>query len=138
MNHRKSVDIHHHPSFFPVAKKVKKVLKCIDGVFTATIDSQQHKVTVTGNVNVETLLKKLVRDGKPAEIWPESVDGRGEIRKKKEERKKENYFEILHKSYSNFIQLLSQNLSTTLPSARSPLTVTAVSAATSLCLYDSL
>ncbi|KAL5053394.1 hypothetical protein RYX36_034076 [Vicia faba] len=62
-----------------VAEKVKKVLKCIDGVFTTTIDSQQHKVTVTGNVNVETLLKKLVRAGKPAEIWPESVDGRGEI-----------------------------------------------------------
>ncbi|KAL5053863.1 hypothetical protein RYX36_034545 [Vicia faba] len=38
----------------------------------------------------------------------------GNPKKKEKEKKKENCFEILHKSYSNFIQLLSQNLSTTL------------------------
>ncbi|KAK9945634.1 hypothetical protein M0R45_011138 [Rubus argutus] len=42
-------------------KKVKKVLQSIEGVYTITIDSQQHKVTVTGNVEAETLLKKLLR-----------------------------------------------------------------------------
>ncbi|CAI8590097.1 unnamed protein product [Vicia faba] len=71
-------------------KKVKKVLKRIDGVFTATIDSQQHKVTVTGNVNVEILLKKLVRAGKPAEIWPESDDGKGKNSGKEKKKKNEN------------------------------------------------
>ncbi|KAJ1407641.1 Heavy metal-associated domain, HMA [Sesbania bispinosa] len=58
-------------------RKVKKVLKNIDGVFTATIDPQQQKVTVTGSVGVETLLRKLVRAGKHAEIWPENLDGKG-------------------------------------------------------------
>ncbi|XP_061370575.1 heavy metal-associated isoprenylated plant protein 35-like [Gastrolobium bilobum] len=64
-------------------RKVKKVLKNIDGVFTTTIDPQQHKVTVTRSVGVETLLRKLVRAGKHAEIWPENVDGKGKSSKKK-------------------------------------------------------
>ncbi|KAL6271804.1 hypothetical protein ACE6H2_028715 [Prunus campanulata] len=53
-------------------KKVKKVLQGIEGVYTTTVDSQQHKVTVTGNVEAETLLKKLLRSGKHAELWPET------------------------------------------------------------------
>ncbi|KAB1214001.1 Heavy metal-associated isoprenylated plant protein 26 [Morella rubra] len=57
-------------------RKVKKVLQSIDGVFTTTFDSQQHKVTVTGNVTVETLIKKLVKTGKHAEIWPENLSGK--------------------------------------------------------------
>lgn len=60
------------------------------GVFTATIDSQQHKVTVTGNVSVEILLRKLVRAGKPAEIWPENVDGKGKNSGKEKKKKNEN------------------------------------------------
>ncbi|KAB2605172.1 nuA4 complex subunit EAF3-like protein [Pyrus ussuriensis x Pyrus communis] len=52
-------------------RKVKKVLQNIDGVYTTDIDSQQHKVTVTGNVEAETLLKKLQKSGKHAELWPE-------------------------------------------------------------------
>ncbi|KAH1209105.1 Heavy metal-associated isoprenylated plant protein 36 [Glycine max] len=55
-------------------RKVKKVLKSIDGVFTATIDQQQQKVTVTGSVGVEILLRKLVRAGKHAEMWPENLN----------------------------------------------------------------
>lgn len=54
----------------------KKFLN-FSGVFTATIDQHQQKVTVTGNVNVETLLRKLVKAGKHAEIWPEKPDGKG-------------------------------------------------------------
>ncbi|OMO81873.1 hypothetical protein COLO4_23389 [Corchorus olitorius] len=46
-------------------KKVKKVLQSID-------DSQQHKVTVTGSVDAETLLKKLTKSGKYVELWPET------------------------------------------------------------------
>ncbi|CAJ1963417.1 unnamed protein product [Sphenostylis stenocarpa] len=71
-------------------RKVKKVLKNIDGVFTATIDPHQHKVTVTGNVAVETLLKKLVRAGKHAEIWPENLDGEGKISGNGQKKKKGN------------------------------------------------
>ncbi|CAL5184397.1 unnamed protein product [Lathyrus oleraceus] len=71
-------------------KKVNKVLKRIDGVFTATIDSQQQKVTVTGNVSVETLLRKLVRAGKPAEIWPENNDGKGKNSGKEKKKKNES------------------------------------------------
>ncbi|XP_054804422.1 heavy metal-associated isoprenylated plant protein 36-like isoform X1 [Prosopis cineraria] len=52
-------------------KKVKKVLQGIDGVYTIEVDSQQHKVTVTGNVDANTLIKKLARSGKLAELWPE-------------------------------------------------------------------
>ncbi|MED6137287.1 hypothetical protein PIB30_063714 [Stylosanthes scabra] len=54
-------------------RKVKKVLQGIDGVFTTKIDQQQQKVTVTGSVTVETLLRKLLRAGKHAEIWPENI-----------------------------------------------------------------
>ncbi|KAK1390476.1 Chloroplast-targeted copper chaperone [Heracleum sosnowskyi] len=53
-------------------RKVKKILQNIDGVYTITIDSQQQKVTVTGNIAAETLIKKLVRTGKHAEMWPEN------------------------------------------------------------------
>lgn len=55
-------------------KKVTKILKGIEGVYTAVIDSQQHKVTVIGNVDAETLIKKLLRSGKHAELWPEKKD----------------------------------------------------------------
>ncbi|MED6144935.1 hypothetical protein PIB30_020231 [Stylosanthes scabra] len=54
-------------------RKVKKVLQSIDGVFTTKIDQQEQKVTVTGIVTVETLLRKLLRAGKHAEIWPENI-----------------------------------------------------------------
>ncbi|XP_058212453.1 heavy metal-associated isoprenylated plant protein 35-like [Rhododendron vialii] len=57
-------------------RKVKKVLQSIDGVYTTTIDSQQHKATVTGNVKAETLIKELVKTGKHAELWPEKVAGK--------------------------------------------------------------
>ncbi|CAI9776298.1 unnamed protein product [Fraxinus pennsylvanica] len=49
--------------------KVKKILQKIDGVYTTTIDSEQGKVTVSGNVDPETLIKKLSKNGKHAEIW---------------------------------------------------------------------
>lgn len=60
-----------------------------EGVFTATIDSQQQKVTVTGNVGVETLLRKLVKAGKYAEIWPENLDGKGKNSGKEKKKKKD-------------------------------------------------
>lgn len=50
-------------------RKVKKTLQKIDGVYTVSIDSEQGKVTVSGNVDPATLLKKLAKGGKNAEIW---------------------------------------------------------------------
>ncbi|KAF5774212.1 putative heavy metal-associated domain, HMA, heavy metal-associated domain superfamily [Helianthus annuus] len=53
-------------------RKVKKVLQTIEGVYIIDIDSKQHKVTVVGNVEVDALIKKLVKTGKHAEKWPEN------------------------------------------------------------------
>ncbi|CAD5196805.1 unnamed protein product [Musa acuminata subsp. malaccensis] len=54
-------------------KKVKKVLHKIDGVYTTTIDVENRKVTVTGNVDPAILIRKLSKAGKHAELW--SVKG---------------------------------------------------------------
>lgn len=57
-------------------RKVKKVLQSIEGVYTTSIDSQQQKVTVIGNIDAQTLVKKLIKTGRPAELWPEKqADG---------------------------------------------------------------
>uniref|UniRef100_A0A2N9IBM3 HMA domain-containing protein n=1 Tax=Fagus sylvatica TaxID=28930 RepID=A0A2N9IBM3_FAGSY len=71
-------------------RKVKKVLQSIDGVFNTSFDSQQQKVTVTGNVAVETLIKKLVKTGKHAEIWPEKLAGKDKKSGKAKNKNKEN------------------------------------------------
>ncbi|XP_057439296.1 heavy metal-associated isoprenylated plant protein 36-like [Lotus japonicus] len=52
-------------------KRVKKILQGIDGVYTTEIDPRQHKVIVTGNVDAETLIRRLTRSGKSVELWPE-------------------------------------------------------------------
>ncbi|KAL6293180.1 hypothetical protein ACE6H2_001322 [Prunus campanulata] len=58
-------------------RKVKKVLQKIDGVYTTAIDSQRNRVTVTGNVDVQTLIKKLImKAGKKAELWPGNLTGK--------------------------------------------------------------
>ncbi|XP_011010222.1 PREDICTED: uncharacterized protein LOC105115122 [Populus euphratica] len=57
-------------------KKVKKVLQSIDGVYNTEVDSHQHKVTVTGNVDAQILIKKLMRSGKYAELWPKNSDNK--------------------------------------------------------------
>ncbi|KQK02498.1 heavy metal-associated isoprenylated plant protein 37 [Brachypodium distachyon] len=49
--------------------KVKKSLQKIEGVYSVAIDVDNHKVTVTGNVDSETLIRKLTRGGKHAELW---------------------------------------------------------------------
>ncbi|MQM19152.1 hypothetical protein Taro_052153 [Colocasia esculenta] len=41
-----------------------------EGVYTASVDLQQQKVVVTGNVDSETLIKKLHKAGRHAEPWP--------------------------------------------------------------------
>ncbi|XP_071735598.1 heavy metal-associated isoprenylated plant protein 37-like [Rutidosis leptorrhynchoides] len=49
--------------------KVKKILQRIEGVYQVSIDAEQQKVTVSGSVASATLIKKLVKAGKHAEIW---------------------------------------------------------------------
>ncbi|KAJ0095314.1 hypothetical protein Patl1_15277 [Pistacia atlantica] len=50
-------------------QKVKKLLQRIEGVYQVNIDAEQQKVTVSGTVDSATLIKKLVRNGKHAELW---------------------------------------------------------------------
>ncbi|KAI9073285.1 hypothetical protein K1719_043986 [Acacia pycnantha] len=50
-------------------QKVKKLLQRIEGVYQVQLDAEQQKVTVSGSVDSETLIKKLVRAGKHAELW---------------------------------------------------------------------
>ncbi|KAM0062898.1 putative heavy metal-associated domain, HMA, heavy metal-associated domain superfamily [Helianthus debilis subsp. tardiflorus] len=52
--------------------KVRKILKKIEGVYSVDIDSEQQKVNVSGNVDSNTLIKKLIKSGKYAEVWPSS------------------------------------------------------------------
>ncbi|KAK9074532.1 hypothetical protein SSX86_007130 [Deinandra increscens subsp. villosa] len=49
--------------------KVKKILQRIEGVYQVSIDAEQQKVTVSGSVDSATLIKKLLKAGKHAEIW---------------------------------------------------------------------
>ncbi|CAN4121713.1 unnamed protein product [Withania somnifera] len=53
-------------------QKVKKLLQRIEGVYQVNIDSEQQKVTVSGSVDSGTLIKKLVKAGKHAEIWSQN------------------------------------------------------------------
>ncbi|KAF3454521.1 hypothetical protein FNV43_RR04969 [Rhamnella rubrinervis] len=72
-------------------RKVKKVLQNIEGVYTTNIDLKQHKVTVTGDIDADTLIKKLVKTGKHAELWPESrADQQHSKDKKKKSKGKKN------------------------------------------------
>lgn len=51
-------------------KKVRKVLHGIEGVYKVTVDAAQHKVTVTGEVGADALLRRLHKAGKQAALWP--------------------------------------------------------------------
>ncbi|XP_043708313.1 heavy metal-associated isoprenylated plant protein 35-like [Telopea speciosissima] len=71
-------------------RKVNKVLRSIDGVYTTTIDSPQQKVTVTGNVDAETLVRKLLKTGKHAELWPEKAEKKNKKQGKGKNNEKQN------------------------------------------------
>ncbi|XP_050220671.1 heavy metal-associated isoprenylated plant protein 35 [Mercurialis annua] len=70
-------------------RKVKKLLTNIDGVYATEIDLRQQKVTVIGNVEAETLLKKLVKAGKHAELWPEKADNKEKKKGKSKNKEKD-------------------------------------------------
>ncbi|KAL8257638.1 hypothetical protein R6Q59_029679 [Mikania micrantha] len=50
-------------------RKVTKTLLKIEGVYKVDIDGEEGKVTISGNVDLATLIKKLKKKGKPAHIW---------------------------------------------------------------------
>ncbi|CAI0467411.1 unnamed protein product [Linum tenue] len=49
-------------------RKVSKILLAIHGVYTVAVDMKKQRVTVTGNVEAETLITKLSNKGKRASI----------------------------------------------------------------------
>ncbi|XP_009592192.1 heavy metal-associated isoprenylated plant protein 37 [Nicotiana tomentosiformis] len=55
-------------------QKVKKLLQRIEGVYQVNIDVEQQKVAVSGSVDSETLIKKLVKAGKHAELWSQKTN----------------------------------------------------------------
>ncbi|TQD85298.1 hypothetical protein C1H46_029136 [Malus baccata] len=59
-------------------QKVKKLLQRIEGVYQVKIDSDQQKVTVSGSVDSATLIKKLLRAGKHAEIWSQKSNNQSQ------------------------------------------------------------
>ncbi|XP_023747938.1 heavy metal-associated isoprenylated plant protein 36 [Lactuca sativa] len=84
-------------------KKVFKVLQSIDGVYKTEIDSLQHKAIVTGSVDGNTLVQKLLKSGKHAEVLPESFEARaaadsapGKSKKKKNKQNKQKEDETTH------------------------------------------
>ncbi|KAL1553642.1 heavy metal-associated isoprenylated plant protein 37-like [Salvia divinorum] len=50
-------------------QQVKKILQRIEGVYQVKIEAEQQRVSVSGNVDSATLLKKLMKSGKHAELW---------------------------------------------------------------------
>ncbi|KAK1359338.1 HMA domain-containing protein [Heracleum sosnowskyi] len=65
-------------------KKVKKILRSIEGVLNVEIDTMEPKVTVLGNVEPQKLIKKLSKVGKQAEIW--SCNNQNATKEDKESR----------------------------------------------------
>ncbi|XP_031382832.1 heavy metal-associated isoprenylated plant protein 42-like isoform X2 [Punica granatum] len=73
-------------------RKVKKLLRSVEGVLKIEIDPVNPKVTVLGNVDPQVLIKKLAKAGKQAEVRSStSVSGSpGDQKDKKEIKEKEN------------------------------------------------
>ncbi|KAF8083460.1 hypothetical protein N665_0772s0029 [Sinapis alba] len=53
-------------------KKVKKLLQRIEGVYHVKVEAEHQKVTVSGSVDSTTLINKLLKAGKHAELWSPS------------------------------------------------------------------
>ncbi|PWA77777.1 heavy metal transport/detoxification superfamily protein [Artemisia annua] len=55
-------------------RKVKKLLQSVPGVDDIEIERLRQRVVVTGDVSADTLLRKLVKAGKHAQLWPEAPE----------------------------------------------------------------
>ncbi|XP_024989102.1 heavy metal-associated isoprenylated plant protein 28-like [Cynara cardunculus var. scolymus] len=51
-------------------RKVRKALRNMNGVESIDIDMNMQKVTVSGWIDQEKVLRKVRRTGKKAELWP--------------------------------------------------------------------
>ncbi|XP_010516293.1 PREDICTED: heavy metal-associated isoprenylated plant protein 20-like [Camelina sativa] len=56
-------------------RKVRRAISKLDGVDTVEIDVDRQKVTVTGYVDREDVLKMVKRTGRTAEFWPFPYNG---------------------------------------------------------------
>ncbi|CAK9160610.1 unnamed protein product [Ilex paraguariensis] len=52
-------------------KKILKAIKKIEDIETYNVDAQLNKVTVTGNVTTEEVMRALHKIGKQASNWEE-------------------------------------------------------------------
>ncbi|KAK3019496.1 hypothetical protein RJ639_003168, partial [Escallonia herrerae] len=52
-------------------KKILKAIKKIEAIETYNVDTQLNKVTVTGNVTTEEVMKALQKIGKQVSNWGE-------------------------------------------------------------------
>nr|GMD88298.1 heavy metal-associated isoprenylated plant protein 32-like [Ipomoea batatas] len=59
-------------------QKVKKILQKIDGVYIIKFEEEMGKVTVSGDVVPETLIRKLNKNGKHAELIGDPKENNGE------------------------------------------------------------
>ncbi|GFY90575.1 hypothetical protein Acr_07g0007720 [Actinidia rufa] len=59
----------------------------LQGVYNTDIDTRQQKVIVNGDVDAQTLIKKLTKSGKHAELWPEPADNKKKSSKSKKKDK---------------------------------------------------
>ncbi|XP_047940803.1 copper transport protein CCH [Salvia hispanica] len=53
-------------------KKILKAIKKIEDIESYDVDTQYNKVTVTGNVTTEKVIRVLQKIGKHATTWDES------------------------------------------------------------------
>ncbi|KAI0501886.1 hypothetical protein KFK09_016831 [Dendrobium nobile] len=65
-------------------KAIKKAIKKIEDIETYRVDAELNKITVTGNVTAEEVVKVLQKIGKTATSWNEEensvLNGKGEHR----------------------------------------------------------
>ncbi|XP_060219205.1 heavy metal-associated isoprenylated plant protein 35-like [Lycium barbarum] len=72
-------------------RKVKKILQQVHGVYAIDIDLKQQRATVTGDVEAESLLRKLQKSGKHAELIPQqSTDHKEKKPSKPKNKDKQN------------------------------------------------
>lgn len=57
------------------------------GVFSVSIDVEQQKVTVSGNVDSETLIRKLIKARKHAELWTQKINQTRQLNQQKQQQK---------------------------------------------------
>ncbi|XP_074308338.1 uncharacterized protein LOC141643195 [Silene latifolia] len=71
-------------------RKVKKILTKIEGVFSVNIDAEQQRVIVKGVVDPSTLIKKLLKSGKQAELYSQKTKQQNNHQNQQNQKKSKN------------------------------------------------